>query len=439
MPRLDSILRKYIEEKYGERLSRSYIINLLEQGAVRFKGEVIKRKGLKFPVNYIEKFEYSNELIKKAIDEYQKGLDLTEQSILWDKSSSIGDIKLDKALVSKAFDLKPYIVYEDNNFILTYKPAGVLSHPDKFGNPNNMVFAFIKYMSSVHKSLPRAGLLHRLDKQTQGLLLFAKNMKAYNHVKHQFMEHQLHKLYLVAFKISNNISGKAKYIKKLLRTDKLQKFMQLWHAIAKKNLLINSKGLFDYVFSLEHIDLFGFIAQHRSRKFSRFEETKDRLKTKHFLRIKEAKSVVYPLGCVPSSLLKGEGFGEIYNLFKDNENMRTLGGGDTSRGMCDIGIAAIRLITGRTHQIRAQFRYLGIPVLNDLLYGNKESILGLNKVQRGATNRPLLRGVLKHDAKNEVLSRAQMFLLAFGLSFYNLDGKREYFAVPGEFLSLSHS
>ncbi len=428
MPRLDAILRKYIQETFGERLSRSYIIKLLEQGVISFKGEVIKRKGLKFPASYIDKFQYNNDLIKAAIAEYQKGLDLSEQSILWDQSMALGDIKLDKRIIDKAFDLRPYIVFEDQDFILTYKPAGVLSHPDKFGDPNNMVFAFIKYMSSVHKSLPRAGLLHRLDKQTQGLLLFAKNMKAYNHVKQQFMAHQLHKLYLVAFKIPKNLSGKAKHIKKLFNNKKLKNFFTLWHTVSRENILNQSKAVFDYVLGLDHLDLFGYIAQHRSRRFSRFEETQDRLKTKYYLRIKDARSIMFPLGNLAlESASKIEDFGDLFNIMSSQGNPHNFPTSDTQGGMSNIGIAAIRLITGRTHQIRAQLRYLGIPVLNDHLYGRY--------TKNTAAIIPSARAYAMRGAQNGNLSSGNMFLLAFGLSFNNLANIRQYFVLPGSFLT----
>ncbi len=446
MIRLDALVKKYVEKEFGEVLSRTYIQKILESGAVKFNNEVIKRKGFKFKSDkYLDKLEFDKEKIKAIVNEYLTGQEAFSKSDLWNKAVAIGDINISPDDIDNAFDLEPLIVYQDDNYILTYKPPGVLSHPDSRGDPNNMVYAYIKYMRKVYNALPRAGLLHRLDKPTQGLLLFAKNMKAYNHVKKQFMEHQMHKLYLVIHEIPNQVSGIAKHLIRL--ENKKNKFAEFWDIYAKINQNDGeiAKQVFDYVFSLEGIDLFGYIAQHRSRRFSRFEQTPNRLANKNYLRIKEAKSIIYPLGVLTPRQVASmfnvsetaSGFSVANNTpvgIKNAKNSRLLGFLKDK----NYGISAVRLLTGRTHQIRTQFKYIGLPVLGDYIYNKTGKKLEMQRggLYYGARKKAILPEKNLHDLKNEVLSYGFLGLVASGLSFNNLQNKRQYFTLPKGFLRI---
>jgi len=76
------------------------------------------------------------------------------------------------------------IIYEDNDLIVIDKPAGLLVHPVK-DEKNTLMDHF-----------PNAKLVHRLDKDTSGLILLAKNEKTFNWLKSQFKNRKIKKKYL---------------------------------------------------------------------------------------------------------------------------------------------------------------------------------------------------------------------------------------------------
>ena len=86
--------------------------------------------------------------------------------------------------------MKIPIIYEDENIVVINKPAGLLVHPA--GNPKSQILnpkTLIDYF-------PDAKLAHRLDKDTSGLLLLAKNEKTYDWLKSQFSNRQITKKYI---------------------------------------------------------------------------------------------------------------------------------------------------------------------------------------------------------------------------------------------------
>ncbi|MDP2934624.1 MAG: RluA family pseudouridine synthase [bacterium] len=80
------------------------------------------------------------------------------------------------------------IIYEDNDVIVIDKPAGLLAHP--VTDEKNTLIDLIK------EKCPTAQLVHRLDKDTSGLMVIAKNEKTYEWLKSQFLNRQIHKKYL---------------------------------------------------------------------------------------------------------------------------------------------------------------------------------------------------------------------------------------------------
>jgi 23S rRNA pseudouridine1911/1915/1917 synthase len=80
------------------------------------------------------------------------------------------------------------IIYEDDNIIVIDKPAGILVHPVL--NEKNTLLDFLKI------KYPDAQLVHRLDKDTSGLMVVAKNQKTYERLKSQFLNREIHKKYL---------------------------------------------------------------------------------------------------------------------------------------------------------------------------------------------------------------------------------------------------
>jgi 23S rRNA pseudouridine1911/1915/1917 synthase len=65
------------------------------------------------------------------------------------------------------------IIYEDDELLVINKPIGIVVHPGSGNTNNTLLNALLHYLPSL-QSLPRAGIVHRLDKDTSGLLVIAK-------------------------------------------------------------------------------------------------------------------------------------------------------------------------------------------------------------------------------------------------------------------------
>ena len=74
-----------------------------------------------------------------------------------------------------AQDIPLSIIYEDDDLLVIDKPAGLVVHPGA-GNPANTLVNALLHHAPTLNQLPRAGLIHRLDKDTSGLLVVAKTL-----------------------------------------------------------------------------------------------------------------------------------------------------------------------------------------------------------------------------------------------------------------------
>lgn len=90
------------------------------------------------------------------------------------------------------------IIYEDENMLVVNKPSGMLTHPTTIERENTLVNALLyKYgenLSDINGEF-RRGILHRLDRNTSGLLMIAKNNKAHEFLANQIKEHTITKKY----------------------------------------------------------------------------------------------------------------------------------------------------------------------------------------------------------------------------------------------------
>ena len=86
------------------------------------------------------------------------------------------------------------VCYEDEHILIINKPPDKVVHPAA-GNPDNtLVNGLLHYAPELEK-LPRAGLVHRLDKNTSGLLVVARNLKAHNALIKQLQERAMGRYY----------------------------------------------------------------------------------------------------------------------------------------------------------------------------------------------------------------------------------------------------
>ena len=103
----------------------------------------------------------------------------------------------------KKSSLKPYkyklnIIYEDEDLIVLNKPAGIVMHPGAGNFDNTIVNALINYdkdsLSSIGDKL-RPGIVHRIDKNTSGLVVIAKNNQSHENLSLQFSKHSITRIY----------------------------------------------------------------------------------------------------------------------------------------------------------------------------------------------------------------------------------------------------
>jgi 23S rRNA pseudouridine1911/1915/1917 synthase len=98
-------------------------------------------------------------------------------------------------------DIPFTIVYEDEDILVVNKKPGMVVHPGS-GNPggtlvNAVAFYLKKQNPEIDESeLARFGLVHRIDKNTSGLLVMAKTPKAMTHLAKQFFDHTVHRRYV---------------------------------------------------------------------------------------------------------------------------------------------------------------------------------------------------------------------------------------------------
>ena len=160
-------------------------------------------KGLRVDV-FINKKEskISRTRIKNLI--LEKRLKLNKKTINDpSKKVSIGDI-IDLSIPEpKLPSLKPYnyklnIVFEDEDLIVINKPAGIVMHPGAGNFDNTIVNALIYYDKNALSNIgdeSRPGIVHRIDKNTSGLVVIAKNNLAHENLSDQFRNHTISRIY----------------------------------------------------------------------------------------------------------------------------------------------------------------------------------------------------------------------------------------------------
>jgi len=163
--RVDKVLAQLCKE-----VSRSTIQSWIKQGRVNVDEELPRQKDKVF----------GGELIEIDVPEVKKGE--------WE-----------------AQDLPINIVYEDSDMLVVNKPAGLVVHPGA-GNPDGTLLNALLFHLPGNIALPRAGIVHRLDKDTSGLMVVAKTEAARLGLTNQLVDHSLHREYL-ALTYGRVISG----------------------------------------------------------------------------------------------------------------------------------------------------------------------------------------------------------------------------------------
>jgi len=156
--RIDTYLANNIEE-----LSRSYIQKLIDEGSIHVNDKIVK----------------SNYKVKQndAID-----IDIPEPV----------------ELNVNAEDIELNVVYEDCDVLVINKPQGMVVHPAAGNYSGTLVNALLNHCSDLSgiNGVMRPGIVHRIDKDTSGLLLVAKNDLSHKNLAEQIKEHTVNRRYI---------------------------------------------------------------------------------------------------------------------------------------------------------------------------------------------------------------------------------------------------
>lgn len=161
--RLDNFIVQNVDN-----LTRSYIKNLIDD-------ELVTVNGKKQKAGYSLK---ENDIINIQIPEY--------------KEANI-----------KAEDIKLNIMYEDDDILIVDKEKGMVVHPAS-GNysgtmVNSLMYSHKDKLSSINGTI-RPGIVHRIDKDTSGILVVAKNDNAHKKLSEQFKVHSITRKYIALVK-----------------------------------------------------------------------------------------------------------------------------------------------------------------------------------------------------------------------------------------------
>jgi len=230
--------------------------------------------------------DYSRSYFKKLI--YDGEILVNNKIISSSYKLKCGDVivfefKNEKALPIKPENIRLNIIYEDADIIVVNKPAGIIVHPACSHSSGTLLNALAGYSKGNYKPY----LVHRLDKDTSGAIIFAKNEKAKVDVSKQFQSRTVKKIYY-AVVVGTIIESRGKIEAPLGRSPQNRKLMTV-NSLAKK------------------------------------------------MAITEFKTI-----------LRNDG----YTLLE------------------------VRIITGRTHQIRGHMKYINHPVVGDQQYGGPKTING---------------------------------------------------------------
>ena len=165
-------LDKYLALKLDPELSRADVKKLIEQGCITINGCKVK------PNTKVKPDDEINLSFEKKQD--------------------------DSSLVPTRMKLD--IVYEDDFLIVVNKPAGLVVHPAAGHRDDTLANAlafYTKNLSDVNGP-ERLGIVHRLDRDTSGIIVIAKDNKTHRNLSNQFKKHTLSKTYLAIVQGSIN-------------------------------------------------------------------------------------------------------------------------------------------------------------------------------------------------------------------------------------------
>ena len=205
--------------------------NLRVDVLIHKREELISRTRIK---NLIlkEKLTLNNEIIKDPSKKVNPGDKLNLQIPAPEKASL------------KPFAYKLEIIHEDEDLLIINKPAGIVMHPGAGNYDKTIVNALIHYdkdsLSTIGDEL-RPGIVHRIDKNTSGLVVIAKNNETHENLSKQFSDHTIIRVYqLLIWGKLRPSSGKIETL--ISRSSKNRQLMEVSRSKGK-NAITNYKTI----------------------------------------------------------------------------------------------------------------------------------------------------------------------------------------------------
>ncbi len=114
-------------------------------------------------------------------------------------------VKTEIETTAEAENIPLEVVYEDEDVMVVNKPAGLVVHPGA-GNPRGTMVNALLFLDPRMAELPRAGIVHRLDKDTSGLMVVARSLRSHSALVDQLSKREVHRQY-VAVVVGPMIAG----------------------------------------------------------------------------------------------------------------------------------------------------------------------------------------------------------------------------------------
>ena len=145
----------------------------------------------------ISRTRIKNLILKEHLKVNNKIIKNPSQKIYTD-DNIILDIPKAKKASLKPYKFKLDIIFEDEDLMILNKPAGIIMHPGAGNYDNTIVNALINYSSDTLSTIGdelRPGIVHRIDKDTSGLVVIAKNNETHENLSNQFNKHTITRIY----------------------------------------------------------------------------------------------------------------------------------------------------------------------------------------------------------------------------------------------------
>ena len=219
---MDKTIKFLVDKKNSERRLDIFLSNEITKLTRSFLKKLIEKKKVKLNKLIITspstKVKTGDKIIVDIIQE--ENLKLTPSKI-----------KLD-------------IVYEDKDLLIINKPKGMVVHPGAGNYKNTLVNALIyKYKNSLSNinGSTRPGIVHRIDKDTSGLLVVAKNNLAHSNLGKQFSEHSIKRKYqCLAWGVIRPLNGR---IETLISRNKKNRQLMTVSDVSGKKAITNYKTI----------------------------------------------------------------------------------------------------------------------------------------------------------------------------------------------------